>query len=113
MDDLVTWLRAQLDEDERVARTHGHLVVLARLDAVDRRWDPPAVTTHAEVWTAGRALAEVEAKRRILDLVDLHFDDETGRAVTLGGYGEAYWDIVRLLALPYADLPGYDEGWRP
>lgn len=90
MDELVTWLRARLDDDERVARAAtywgdlplGHLA--SDLEAHLIHWMPP------------RVLAEVEAKRRILDA----YEDETGY-------------LLRLLALPYADRPGYREEWRP
>jgi hypothetical protein len=90
--DLITWLRAQLDEDERVARAFA-----ARLDAhlFETGWGP------------ARVLAEVDAKRRILDLM------MPGRPVYPGAYGQAYRDVLRLLALPYADRDGYRDEWRP
>lgn len=56
------------------------------------------VIQHVETWNPDRVLAECEAKREILD-------------VTRGTYSS---DLVRrLLALPYADRPGYREEWRP
>ena len=86
-DDLVVWLREQLDEDERVARVAG------------------------------------EAKRRILDLAE----SATQRMAMKAGYDTVarlekalakvtapeLERVLRLLALPYADRPGFREEWRP
>jgi hypothetical protein len=87
MDDLVTWLRAQLDEDER-----------------DMNARP----------------AEVDAKRRILDL---HTPARPGdpsygcptcwEGAEDGGPMDYPCPTLRLLALPYADRPGYQGSWRP
>lgn len=94
MDDLVTWLRAQLDEDERVARATIHPdhtgewelseYVEYGNDGDMARWDltldeiaPPLYDTsgmgpspmrHIARHDPARVLREVEAKRRILDL---------------------------------------------
>lgn len=47
-----------------------------------------------------RVVAEVAAKRAILDLhEELH--------------EPALYEAVRWLAAPYADQPGYEEAWRP
>lgn len=61
-------------------------------------------------------LADVEAKRRI---VEQHAGDDAhecagesdpwGRATVF----EMNCPTLRLLALPYADHPDYDEAWRP
>lgn len=78
-------------------------------------------------WTQERVLREIEAKRQ---LVKLH-----GRATLRAGGGAQYFatatvcrscepdhqfpelswpcPTLRLLALPYADRPGYREEWRP
>jgi hypothetical protein len=58
------------------------------------------------------ALAQCEAHTAILGLVDLSFTD-AGEPITLGGYGEAYWDVVRLVAAAYRHWPGYREEWKP
>ena len=72
--------------DEQPVTSAGHIV----------RHDP------------ARVLAEVAAKRRIVDgLAD---------ADPYSGYITATFtaeDALRLLALPYADRPGYREEWRP
>lgn len=65
---------------------------------------------HIARWDPARVLAEVAAKRRIIEHV------VRGRAY--------YWDtdntlfppglaILGALALPYADRPGYRDEWRP
>jgi hypothetical protein len=117
MKDLVDWLRAQLDEDERVARAadagrwlpedkgitfeyraddYHEGEAQARLVA-----DSRANQEHIAEWYPARVLAEVEAKRRILD-------DASAMV-----WRDALGNFLRLLALPYADRPGYREEWRP
>lgn len=146
MSELVEWLKAQLDEDERVALAatagpwfvhdtyldrggytatvlsgeigHGELRAWLPTMRSDVAWD-----NERNVWNdakhiarhdPARVLREVEAKRRIIDLY----------ARTQRGYieqgssddftGEQYLrDVLRLLALPYSDRPGYQEEWRP
>lgn len=93
MDELVTWLRAQLDDDERAARAW---LPFGNPTDADRdhfaRHDPL------------RVLAEVDAKRRIIDWALAWLEREV-----------APWnaDLIRMLALPYADRAGYREEWRP
>lgn len=111
--DLTEFLRARLDEDEQAARqaeqvwpsTHftvepGSIVIMRHL----RTYEPP------------RVLAEVEAKRRILGS---HYDyhgvcprcfDWQNKPVE-----REPWpcEVARLLALPYASHPDYQEQWRP
>lgn len=56
-------------------------------------------------WEPARVLVEVEAKRRIIDL-HAHF---LGRMAV----DELADMTLRLLALPYANRPGYREEWAP
>lgn len=61
-----------------------------------------------------RVLAEVAAKRRIVGLHEHKADSmalypNPGNASGLMALG----GVLRLLALPYADHPDYDESWRP
>lgn len=101
-DDLVVWLRAQLDQDEQIARAaHGR----NWLD--DDEWvldedahileGQPSNTRHAARHDPAFAIADIRAKRRLLA--------EAKRAQT--DY------IVRLLASAYADRDGYRNEWRP
>ena len=64
-----------------------------------------------------RVLAECEAKRRI---VELHRENVHGDNCKLCGYGDDRsegdsWPCtsLRLLALPHADHPDYNQSWRP
>jgi hypothetical protein len=149
MDELLAFLRAQLDEDERVAReTAGHgsttwkaglhrwrgrieaddaALIVRDVDLVDAE--------HIARWDPARVLAEVEAKRRVLDL---HNPQPTGYVDGVYTHGEtgqlqcehcaeqchsgsgmsrdmpdAPWPCptVRLLAQPYAGRPGWREEW--
>jgi hypothetical protein len=143
LDDLITWLRAQLDDDERIARQ-----VMAEpggfyLEPETDDTNIMAAGAHVYRWAPKRVLAEVEAKRRILDLHPhqrfselpeewpAHWKAEIraafpGEAQPYVGcerchfdhhYEEvnpSWWcDHLCLLALPYADRPGYREQWRP
>ncbi|WP_346536961.1 DUF6221 family protein [Micromonospora sp. DPT] len=97
-DDLVTWLRAQLDIDEKWARDTGG----------------PLYGEPHDVGTPGhhaRVLAEVDAKRRIIDKYELWSDEKFPDSN--GGYASALADVLSMLALPYADRPGYRDEWKP
>lgn len=153
VDDLVTWLRAQLDADERAARlcdaqdwrvaSYGTIV---DRDVDGWRSAPDAARVfsfvqherdyeaeHAAEWDPGRVLAEVHAKRRILDRWrpaggDPHpgvpcenwpgqgaeFRDPYDSCVHhLNAPARTPDEVVQILALPYADRPGYRDEWRP
>jgi hypothetical protein len=51
----------------------------------------------------------MEAKRKLLD----DYAEATANDVDGSGWASALGHTVRLLALPYADQPGYREKWRP
>lgn len=129
MGDLVTWLRAQLDEDEQVA-----LEVLAerttddgpdngvQIDESGRLLIGGAdyairatVTAHILRHSPNRVLAEVEAKRRILDLYEwaaIRRSQQPDDRLHLGEQAVAEQALWHL-AEPYADRPGYRDEWRP
>lgn len=155
MNELATWLRAQLDEDERVVRGAtggtwevgptfgGHdnrVYVRAEGDLIDSigtcviagqipnvpQWRGNA--EHIARFSPARVLAEVEAKRRILDEHEPvgTTGDYSGSTPTVSTvcmtchevglrYAHEEWPCttLRLLALPYADRPGYRDEWRP
>jgi hypothetical protein len=128
MDDLITWLRAQIDEGE----AHGRKV--AKLVAEDEAWmadvawmpDPPSGEPGKEF------LADLESKRR---LVELHspanpnaepregspgWPDKPWLYCATCGSGEPNeypitWpcETIKLVALPFSDRPGYREEWKP
>lgn len=101
---LVEFLRARLDEDEAAAKA----------------WLPfgnpdDAARAHIARHDPARVLAEVEAKRRIIDLhgAEPHecvaWDGDLGLPCTCY---EVDCPTLLLLALLYASHPDYDEAWR-
>jgi hypothetical protein len=115
MNDLVTWLRAQLGDDERVARQLMAEPSGFYLEAETDATNIMTVGAHVYRWTPKRVLAELDAKRQILDV---HQPDDVldqPHCITCGDWPTVPWPCrtVRLLALPYADKPGYREEWRP
>lgn len=138
MDDLVQWLRAQLDEDERTAREackyaeaewrldedgetvlwwppEPHIAEKERekgLTVVSDRWRGQTIESggarlapHIVRHDPARVLREIDAKRRLIGRINTH--------ATIMGWDEVHGDLLRSLALPYADRPGYREDWRP
>jgi hypothetical protein len=123
IDDLIAFLRVRYDEDEQIARDcavrspgpwvgmfkqvtsepdDGQVINVA---STERR----AVSHHIANWDPGRALAEVEAKRRMLDFLvkldDIATDSDLWNLDTEKPF--------KLMALPYAGHPDYRPEWRP
>ena len=90
-------VRAQLriDEDERHAR---------KLAEADKR---PLLSLALTVNHPQRILLECEAKRRIVEGPTL------GAKPNTDYWAQVAWDVLTLLALPYADHEDYREEWRP
>lgn len=129
MDDLVTFLRARLDEDEQAIEapetwtefdeTQGTRRVdvdhsFERVTACTRAWRGVHIARH----DPARVLREVDAKRRLLDEhqpgTQEYVDGDVCMACTLTGDGPYYpCATLRLLALPYSDHPDYQETWKP
>jgi hypothetical protein len=125
VNDLVTWLREQLDEDERIAHDASEPLAtwsdggpLDDEELGDAWWLRPPQGTHAARWDPTRVLAEVAAKRSVLD----HFEKWSGtlrhtpEGWAEGGataYRMAMERVLCLLASSYAGYPGYREQWRP
>ena len=79
--------------------------LLARI-AEDAEWalrEPRCECSVHEPGCAPRILDECEAKRRIVDKV---YDVRGVAGIHLD-------EVLRLLALPYADHPDYRDEWRP
>lgn len=127
MDDLVTWLRAQVDDDERVAREAGGDRWRADHDDLtahildERGWSVAYQDSlndqqaeHVARWDPARVLAEVDTKRRILDqcVEMLRVDSSYGGSTDPDVLDPAAWNVLRLLALPYAGRDGWREEWR-
>lgn len=129
MDDLITWLRAQLDEDERVAleavgKGHpswtigqvdgngvvpvlddGDFPIIDRVDLADAE--------HVVRWDPARAQAEVAAKRRVIDVLrGFEPNDEWDTQPDMGQRANNAAGALRALAQPYAGRPGWREEWR-
>jgi len=111
--DLVTFLRARLDEDEAVAREVQ---------------DAPKAPKPWALWADGywafvaadpaRILAEVAAKRAIADAASEAFGAYqtrmTGTEIRQNeGERLAFTTTLRHLAAVYASHPGYREEWKP
>ncbi len=102
MDDLIAWLRAQLDEDR---------ADLLNLDAIlpDDTGFPRSRSFQ---------LDEVEGKRRILDAYDPERDKvqfpSWDSPTCSDNCGPDVWhEVVRHLSAAYRDRPGYRKEWAP
>ncbi|MFD6275824.1 DUF6221 family protein [Streptomyces sp. NPDC060209] len=147
MDDLAQFLRDRLDEDEQAARAwpdhqqnweargprhlsyasgSGESVTAVNVggdgalgwERIYVKRDPGDLAEHVARHDPARVLAEVNAKRRLLDLhapgTQEYVDGDVCMSCTLTGDGPYYpCTTLRLLALPYANHPGYRDDWRP
>lgn len=124
MTDLVEFLRARLDEDEQTAtktlRAYQHVFGITHYF--------PANHDSSVAMTPRVALAEVEAKRRIIDLhgpedASPFYDvDQLWVCAECGpdedvmfrtkGRGNYPCPTLRLLAQPYADHEAFQHEWR-
>lgn len=138
--DLVEFLRARLDEDEKAAkRVHqpyrlyacddGHVEEPMRVDGLYdenegeyQQWEPgeDRLPNHHNSWALiydpARVLAEVEAKRqRIADYLKIcELADPVRHPDQAYVLAKGAMERTFMLdALPYADHPEYDEAWRP
>jgi hypothetical protein len=142
IDNLVQFLRDRLNEDERIAREatpgpwewrlenddpwaperdgwldySGEYIAAAGDEATlfGPGMTPPADAVHIARHDPARALAEVDAKRRIIDRATgtrAWAIGESGR--TAGTAVSLANDTLRALALPYTDHPDYRDEWRP
>ncbi len=108
--DLVTFLRARLDEDETVSRAAlGPTVLIAD----DKLRPAPDQATHVRRHDPARVLREVEAKRRIVD----RYADVQDGWVAMDEcpdclFPGARW-LLQTLALSYSDHPDYRPEWAP
>lgn len=123
MDDLVQWLRAQLDNDERTARAAGSSWY--SYDPTEQiAFVPPEDTAHIATHSPARVLREIDVKRQLVRQAFEHaatIDCEWGCCHDAEAIEAGYCEeqrpndlrLLRLLALPYADRAGYREEWRP
>lgn len=127
MDDLVQFLRDRYDDDEQEASAASpgpwHVdaeadevlavddIVVAEGFALSGR-QLRATTRHIARHDPARVLREVDAKRRAVD----HYEDVRRHAPGHMAYILAEGAVgkqIKLMALPYADHPDYQDDWRP
>lgn len=140
MSELVAWLKAQLDEDEDIAEGEHADECAANLHGLTDAQLYESSESHIQRCSCPvrRRLLDVVAKRALLaeiaDWRHLVVDgdcwyscaqaaDEDGHrrccdSRRVGGPCDCGLDwqrdrLVRLLAAPYADRPGYRDEWRP
>jgi hypothetical protein len=125
MDDLIAFLRARLDEDEQAAQ----YVLSFEADGFTWEYQWARFGRHRGRVTRSsfepgapsprRVLAEVEAKRRIVDECERKIRrmrlrvDQNGDDIMSPGMAYLSTTILGPLALPYAEHPDYREEWRP
>ncbi len=71
---------------------------------------------HIARWDPARVLAEIAAKRRIIDEYEQREREATSgieQAKVFGYHATGLLIAIRLLALPDAEHPDYREEWRP
>lgn len=146
MDDLITFLRARLDEDEQAAlswpegsrqwQTVGGRKLSYRNDSSEMvtaidvsnasslwneqiyvKYDLDDAPEHIARHDPARVLAEVDAKRGLIELHEAADHEYADEPVCLscdqGGPLPYPCPTLRLLALPFAEHPDYQDTWRP
>jgi hypothetical protein len=122
--ELVAFLRAQWDAEEEMARACYSLDWAANFDDPARPfvYDPdqgdsaildvviPADAVHVAYWDGRRVLAEVAAKRRILDHVEREIANETPDSLDRLIVDELLM-VVMTLAAPCRGRDGWREEW--
>jgi hypothetical protein len=102
---LTEFLLARIAEDESLARAQ---LAAGRQHGTSWDYNDPR-----------RCLAECEAKRQIVEHADTVSSMDRQIESEWGTRSSVPWDedegirLLRLLALPYADHPDYDQTWRP
>lgn len=135
-DDIATWLTGIWDEDDRAeGRRFRSRKDVPQPDSIMHGWpeddlvtirrplsDSDTVMSHVDYIAEFCEpnpdlfmLARIVADRQILELHEPYTSEEHGTACwTCGSHGVPYpCKTLRLLALPHADRPGYQESWRP
>ncbi|MFC8002926.1 DUF6221 family protein [Streptomyces olivaceus] len=136
MQDLVQWLRAQLDEEgPHIPDPHAEKSWHAR-DCASLPDAFGSVTFTCDCGVPARVSREIAAKHQLLDLhglvhrdliwVDENSEERTAEIPVCGhcvprhssfphpsAVPQGPCTTLRLLALPYADRPGYRPDWRP
>lgn len=108
MDDLVSFLKARLDVAEQVARA-----------SKGSYWYPdghsPEAIAFMNLFDEDAMLADIAAKREILDEYRLWADDDSrdyDQSQTAVDRTAALEEVVKLLAQPYAGHADFRSEWR-
>jgi hypothetical protein len=117
-DDLSSFLLARIAEDDFVAYSCSREEELFGSLAEGALAQDDKRLTHAARWRPDAVRAHCAARRRI---VELHTNAETPTICPACHYEAGYDTLpelapcptLRLLALPYADYPGYRQEWKP
>ncbi|WP_159943327.1 MULTISPECIES: DUF6221 family protein [unclassified Nocardiopsis] len=113
MQDLISWLRSQIEADERAANAFHSVTIAAAHSDVNTEHDG-AYDHYRLMVTPTSILADVQAKLTLLELYegvmdldseDWSFSGAHGRA---NGLGEA----IRTIAQAYRDRPGWTRDWE-
>jgi hypothetical protein len=114
MTDMITWLRAQLDEGEAVAQAAS--AVWDDEDEPLLEWQDVSdvAYAHAQQNHPAVTLADIEAKRAILDAYEeaKRYYEGPGRAAPAGEV-HGLWTAIQHLAYAYRHRPGYLPEWAP
>ena len=118
MSDLAAFLLARIAEDEAVAERcvrRNEFGDVTSWHAYRHQIDAATLPSGAVAVPAPGFLAECDAKRRIVEQHDGVHDCSSvdWEANDMGGAGWIGCDVIRLLALPYADHEDYHDKWRP
>lgn len=122
--DLAAWLLRQVWQDRGYAVNQEEKRWSVYLEGGDDGWavegggghgfgliigEYKDTAEHVANWDPERVLAECDAKQRIIEAASAYSPE-----LEHGDNGEwAFDQTLRLLALPYADRPGYRDEWRP
>lgn len=113
--DIVEFIKARLDEDERLANAATDAFMHGDRIGIEPNKLHPSVRMHVYGWAPARVLREVEAKRRMLEWAQAQLDDfedfPDDQQYRLEAIGVLRLHLP-LLALPYSDHPDYREERR-
>ncbi|MFI8297301.1 DUF6221 family protein [Streptomyces nigra] len=122
-DDAGAWTAHQSEYDSPRRSERRWFIMDSMDDGVITDVDPEAsqpggVARHVAEHDPARVLREIDAKRQLLNLhapgETEYVDGDVCMACDVRGGAPFYpCKTLRLLALPYADRPGYREDWRP
>jgi hypothetical protein len=118
-DDLVTWLRAQLDEDEKAIAYVAEMGLDMLLPAaiIDRSgatvwWSDDVDVAIHRTLEPTRLFAEVAAKRAIINAWEEEAEHLAIHLKESGAVAYGLYTAIESLAQSYADQPGFRDEWR-